>query len=69
MKGDIIQAPTCNLYYTVKAKNITYSVACQAGSSGKEKIFYLEKKIYHEDPQLRSTYKIMPISTIPFSLN
>jgi len=42
MKGDIIQVPTYNLNYSVKAKNITFSVPCQEGTSGKETIVDLE---------------------------
>jgi hypothetical protein len=44
MKGEIIQVPTYNLNYTVQAKNITFSVPCQAGTSGKERTVDLEKK-------------------------
>jgi hypothetical protein len=44
MKGEIIQVPTCNLNYTLKAKNITFSALCQAGTSGKERIIDLGKK-------------------------
>ena len=42
MKGEMIQVPIYNLNYTVKAKNITFSVPCQAGTSGKERTVDLE---------------------------
>jgi hypothetical protein len=45
MKGDIIQVPTYNLNYTVKAKNITLFVPCHAGSSGKERTVDFKKNL------------------------
>jgi hypothetical protein len=68
MKGEIIQVPTYNLNYTVKPKKLPSP--CHARQALQEKRELVTwGGLQHEEPQLRSTYKIMSISTIPFSLN